>query len=200
MTTRASPRPSQRTPPRSAARSRAGGWGGARAGAGRPAKGAIASERHQVRPTLTAHQPVHVITRVLGAVAPLRRRDTYRAIRRALRTSLARSDFRIVRLVVRSSRLELLVEADDKAALARGMQGFQVAAARRLNTALSRRGRVFPDRYRARILRTRDAVRAAIADLHEPAADVAPAWPLTWMLRVELLGRVRPRPRRPHRG
>jgi REP element-mobilizing transposase RayT len=152
-----------------------------------------------VRPALAAHQPVHVITRVLGALAPLRRRDAYRAIRRALRTSLARSDFRIVRLVVRSARLELLVEADDKAALARGMQGFQVAAARRLNTALSRSGRVFPDRYRSSILRTRHAVRAAIAELppaHEPSVVATPTWPLTWMLRVELLGRIRPRPRR----
>jgi hypothetical protein len=103
-----------------------------------------------------------------------------------------------VRLALLPSRVELLVEADDKLALARGMQGFQVAAARALNSARARRGTVFPDRYRPTILRSRRAVRAAIASLPsrhpEPALPSAPAPAFTWLLRVEL-GRVRPRPR-----
>ncbi len=116
-------------------------------------------------------------------------------------------------MTVRDARIEMLVEADDKVALARGMQGFQVAAARRLNTALRRRGTVFPDRYRSRILATRDAVRAAVQSAAAPAGRRAPrtyapsnasatgaffaaAWPLTWLLRTALSGRVRPRPRR----
>lgn len=182
-------------------------WGGARKGAGRPRTRKIASEPHKIRPALAARHPVHVIARVLPAARPLRRRDLYRAIRRAVQTSLARADFRIVRLTVRAGRLELLVEADDKSALARGMQGFQVAAARRLNRALRRRGTVFPDRYRSRILATRDAVRAAVraAAAATPFAPrsatatgafFAAAWPLTWLLRTALSGRVRPRPRR----
>lgn len=187
-------------------------WGGTRKGAGRPRTRAIASEPHRVRPALAARHPVHVITRVLPAARPLRRRDTYRAIRRAVQTSLARADFRIVRLTVRAGRLELLVEADDRVALARGMQGFQVAAARRLNTALRRRGTVFPDRYRSRILPTRDAVRAAVRAAVGSATPFAPrsatatgalfaaAWPLTWLLRTALSGRVRPRPRRAARS
>ncbi|MBA3453579.1 MAG: hypothetical protein H0T42_10855 [Deltaproteobacteria bacterium] len=186
-------------------------WGGARRGAGRPRTRAIASEPHRVRPVLVARHPVHVITRVLPAARSLRRRDAYRAIRRAVQTSLARADFRIVCLTVRAARLELLVEADDKIALARGMQGFQVAVARRLNTALRRRGTVFPDRYRSSILATRDAVRAAVqaasaGQIARPhyasrnatatGAFFAAAWPLTWLLRTALSGRVRPRPRR----
>lgn len=87
------------------------------------------------------------------------------ALERAIATSLARDDFRIVRLGVVSSRIELIVEAEDRNALARGMQGFQVAAARYLNAAVTRRGTVFVDRYRARILRTPRAVRSAIAKL-----------------------------------
>lgn len=172
-------------------------WGGARAGAGRPRRHAIASEPHQVRPRLAPAHPVHITARVLPSLAPLPRGRAYAAIRRALRTSLARSDFRIVRLVVRSSRLELVVEANDKHALARGMQGFQVAAARHLNARLARRGTVFPDRYRAAILRTRTAVRAALATFAATARSEVTAgstWPETWLLRVEL-GRVRPRPR-----
>lgn len=184
-----------RTPAR-----RAAGWGGARAGAGRPRARAIASEPHKPRPPLEARHPVHVTARLVAGVGSRRRRATHTALRRALRTSLGRADFRIVHLAVRGARLELLVEADDRHALARGMQGFQVAAARRLNGALARRGTVFPDRYRAAILQTRRAVRAAIAALatHAPARPASPpstpcAWPDTWLLRVEL-GRVRPRP------
>jgi len=173
----------------------AGTWGGARRGAGRPARNSIASEPHKTRPDLAARHPVHVIARVDRTVGSLRTGRAYAALRRAVQLSLARSDFRIVRVALRSSRLELVVEADDKLALARGMQGFQVAAARALNTACRRRGTVFPDRYRPTILRTRRAVRTTLGALPAPVAALppAPAPPLTWLLRVEL-GGVRPRP------
>jgi hypothetical protein len=134
---------------------------------------------------------VQITARVVRGVGPLRRRRAYAAIRRAVGTSLARADFRIVELEVRPSCLALVVEADDKTALARGMQGFQIAAARHLNRATGRRGTVFPDRYRACILTTRRAVRRAIAAL--PARERTCS-PLTWLLRVDGSGRRR----RPH--
>lgn len=104
---------------------------------------------------------------------PVRRLDLSRArtaIARALALSRARTDFRIVHLALRTdlardARLELIVEAADHRALARGMQGFQVSAARGLNRAVRRSGTVFVDRYRARALTTRPAVAAAIARL-----------------------------------
>jgi hypothetical protein len=134
---------------------------------------------------------VQITARVVPAVGRLHRRTAYRAIRRAIRTSLGRDDFRIVELCVRTARLELLVEAGDAAALARGMQGFQIAAARYLNGVARRRGKVFPDRYRARILSTRRAVRHAIGEL--PARERTCS-PQTWLLRIE--GTARP-PRSP---
>ena len=158
-------------------------WGGARTGAGRPARGPIASEPHHVRPALSYHHPVHVTARVAPGLT-LATRDAYRAIRRALRTSLARSDFRIVELAFTRGALELVVEAADRVALARGMQGFEVAAAKYLNRAARRRGCVFADRYRARALATRHAVRAALAAL--PASARRTSWPATYLLRVEL--------------
>lgn len=174
-----------------------GTWGGARRGAGRPVRGSIASEPHKTRPALSPRHPVHVSARIDRRVGTLRTRGAYAALRRAIHVSLARADFRIVRIAVRSSRLELVVEADDKVALARGMQGFQVAAARALNAACRRRGTVFPDRYRPAILRTRRAVRAVLGGFpvaaSEAAVPSAPAPAVTWLLRVEL-GRVRPRP------
>lgn len=161
--------------------------GGARPGAGRPAKGPRPSEPHVTRPTLAARHPVHVTARVARAVGRLQRRRCYAAIRRAVRTALGRTDFRIIDLDVRANRLELLVEADDRMALARGMQGFQIACARHLNRALRRRGVVFPDRYRAAILRTRRLVRRAVAAL--PARERT-CTPQTWLLRID----ARPRP------
>ncbi|CAN5911792.1 hypothetical protein BH11MYX3_BH11MYX3_23980 [soil metagenome] len=163
-------------------RARSPGWGGARTNAGRPARGAIASEPHKTRPELAARHPVLVTARVGRGLGSLRRRRAYAALRRAVACSLARADFRIVRLAVRSSRLELVVEADDKVALARGMQGFQVAAARALNRARRRTGTVFPDRYRPTMLRTRRAVRAALSAL--PVQHWAPASAFTWLLRT----------------
>ena len=165
-------------------------WGGARRGAGRPARGPIASEPHKRRPLLSPRHPVHVTARFAHTdraySSQLARGTTYRVLRRALDLSLARTDFRIVHLAVVASRLELIVEADDKHALARGMQGFQVSAAKWLNRVARRRGTVFPDRYRMRILTTRVDVRDAIGRLPDAPSARTAAWPETWLLTTEL--------------
>jgi hypothetical protein len=157
-------------------------WGGSRTGAGRPARGPIPSERHTTRPHLEPRHPIHVTSRVTHSITSIKRRRTYAALTRALRLSLARADFRIVHIAVLPHRIELIVEADDKLALARGMQGFQVSAARWLNRHAHRNGTVFPDRYRMRILKTRIDVRDAIGRL--PLARTV-AWPETWLLRID---------------
>lgn len=158
-------------------------WGGARAGAGRPAKGPTPSEPHKTRPRLAARHPVHVTSRLVPRAHATPRRLAYRALHRALERSLARADFRIVHIGIQRRQVELVVEADDKTALARGMQGFQVSAAKWLNTSLRRHGTVFPDRYRMRILPTRTAVRGVIGRL--PQLARTSAWPQTWLLRIE---------------
>ena len=172
-------------------------WGGARAGAGRPASGPVTSEPHKRRPDLSSRHPVHITARLvrathrkLGHTRQGKLGHTYQLLQRALQLSLARSDFRIVHLAIVRNKLELIVEADNKLALARGMQGFQVSAARALNRAARRRGTVFPDRYRMRILTTRNAVRCAIGRM--PLARTQ-AWPQTWLLTLELARHVRRR-------
>jgi len=143
--------------------------GGKRPGAGRPRKQGRASEKHQKRERLAARYPVHVNIRVEKAVGQLRRRRAYQAFRRALRTSLAHTDFAVVHVSIQREHIHLIVEARDEVALAKGMQGLQIAAARYLNGAISsergavRRGRVFIDRYHARILKTPREVRNALA-------------------------------------
>jgi REP element-mobilizing transposase RayT len=142
--------------------------GGKRKGAGRPRKSRRRCEPHTKRPPLSRHSSVHTVLRIEDDVGTLRRRDAYHAIRLALKTVLSRRDFRVVHASLQDAHVHLVVEADDEHALARGMRAFEIAAARSLNNAISesrnrtRRGRVFADRYHARILSSPRDVRRVI--------------------------------------
>ena len=146
-------------------------WGGKRKGAGRKAverPGEPPHRRVRKRARVTAREPVHVVIRVAPRVGGLRRRKAYQAIRRALLTALVRGRIRIVHISIQRRHIHLLVEASDERALARGMQGFQISAAKQLNAALTielraRRtidsravvhGQVFTNRYHAEIIDT----------------------------------------------
>lgn len=140
-----------------------------RRGVGRPKKGARASERHEVRPPVKSRLPEHVVCRVEDDVRSLRTRDIYKAVRKALITSFAREGFKIVHASIQDSHLHLLIEAADKMILARGMQSFQIAAAKYINAAVSkqrgkkRKGRVFRDRYFRQTISNRRQARHALA-------------------------------------
>jgi REP element-mobilizing transposase RayT len=144
--------------------------GGARPGAGRKPRGARAGERHKTRPVHLARHPVHVVLRVVAEVGSLRRRHAYKAFREAVLVAARRDNFRVVHVSLQRTHVHLLVEADDKTALARGMQGFQISAAKQLNHFLGvmrggprRRGTVFPDRYHAEVITSPRQARHALA-------------------------------------
>ena len=88
---------------------------------------------------------MHVTLRVISAVGNLRRRFTCAAIREATLTTARREDFRIVHLSLQRDHVHLIVEANHKTALAAGMQGSQISAAKHLNAAISK-GRPGPRR------------------------------------------------------
>jgi len=144
-------------------------WGGKRKGAGRPAKSTRPSEPHQKRARVRPGEPVHVVLRVEADVGSMRRRDMYRALREATITVARRDDVRIIHVSIQGTHVHLIVEARGRMALARGMQAFQISAAKHVNAAITkrtgtrRRGRVFCDRYHARSLRTPRQVRNALA-------------------------------------
>ena len=152
--------------------------GGKRRGAGRPPNGQRAGSPHKRRPTLKGRFPVHVVLRTERAVGSLRKRVVYKALREAtiaiaLRELAAREHgaFRIVHVSIQRTHVHLIVEADHAHALSRGMQGFQISAAKHINRAVSvgrprderRRGRVFADRYHAEIIETPRQARRALA-------------------------------------
>ncbi|HEY4244515.1 MAG TPA: transposase [Kofleriaceae bacterium] len=136
--------------------------GGKRRGAGRPAKGPRPSERHRKRGKVTRHTPVHVTMRVAPLASSLRTRDLYRAIRAATIVVGKKQAMRIVHASIQSNHVHLIVEADDQHVLAKGMQGFQISAAKKLNRVLARTGTVFRDRYHAHVLRTPRETRNAV--------------------------------------
>lgn len=133
-------------------------WGGKRKGAGRRQVNEQKSQPHRKRHEVRPNQVLHVTLRVAPYLRRLRRRDAYRAIRKAMLVVLARSDFRIVHLSIQANHVHLLLEADSRLAVSRGMQAFQISAARRLNAVdldgagRARRGAVFPDRYHDEII------------------------------------------------
>jgi REP element-mobilizing transposase RayT len=168
--------------------------GGKRRGSGRKPKGRRAGSPHKTRPELKSRHPVHIVLRVVPAVGTLRRRCAYHAIRDATITTARREDFRIVHVSLQRTHVHLLVEADNKKALASGLQGFQISAAKHLNAAISkrrpgphRRGTVFPDRYHAEIItsprQARHALSYVLSNFRKHREDlVAPAssWAIDW--------------------
>lgn len=143
------------------------GRGGWRPGAGRPRGRRVSHARRQ---RFAARYPLHVTLRVVAGLPTLRQRGALRIIQRAIRRGGHRSSFRIIHYAVIGNHVHLIVEAVSAEALARGMQGFAVRLARRLNRLFGRRGTFFDDRYHVRVLRTpreaRNALRYVLFNQH----------------------------------
>ena len=137
-------------------------WGGKRPGAGRKPKGERAGVSHAKRPRLRASYPVLVTLRLCEGLPSLRYDDSHEVLKRAFAAGSEGEGFRVVEYSVQSNHVHLLAESRDEQALARGMNGLGVRIARGLNRIWKRMGRVFSDRYHARILKTPREVRVAL--------------------------------------
>ncbi|MBA3464126.1 MAG: transposase [Deltaproteobacteria bacterium] len=133
---------------------------------GRPRK-AGAGAPHTIREAFKPSEPLHIVLRVEEVMRNLRKRNMYRALRAATLAVASREDFRIVHVSIQRLHVHLLVEADGKRALSRGLQAFEISAAKHLNAALKwkkrRRGKVFTDRYHSEVIRSRRQARHALA-------------------------------------
>jgi REP element-mobilizing transposase RayT len=129
-----------------------------------------------------ARHPVHVTLRVQRGLASLRGRACFVAVRGALGEARERFGVRLVHWSVQRDHLHLIAEAQDRRALSRGLQGLSVRIARALNRCLRRSGKVFADRYHARVLRTPRQARFALryvllnARKHERSASPPPGF------------------------
>jgi putative transposase len=137
------------------------GRGGWRPGAGRP-KSRTSGVPHLRRSSFPKRFPLHVTLRVGGDVGSLRTNRCFRRIQRAFFYGHDRFGMRLVEFSVQANHIHLVVEAEDRRALWRGMQGLEIRLARAINRVLHRTGKVFVDRYHARVLKTPKEVRRAV--------------------------------------
>ncbi len=101
---------------------------------------------HSVRPEVRG--VCHVVLRVRRGLPWLRTPRTYRVLERALRRGKEKQGFALVQFSVQGDHVHLLIEAESKEELARGMQGLAIRIAKGLNRYWRRRvGSVFADRY-----------------------------------------------------
>src|SRR5262245_57989709 len=151
-----------------------GRHGGARPGAGRKPRKGKARQRgwgksghdtdHQTRPAHAERFPLHVTLRVKDDVKRLRRGYVLRKLRRAPQVVARREAvFRIVHMSIQGNPVHLPVEALNKKELALGMQACAISAARAINRAQQREGKVFAFRYHAVEIRHRRQMRHALA-------------------------------------
>jgi hypothetical protein len=137
-------------------------WGGARRGAGRPpSKGRRRAVPHRARPEHDGHHPVHVTLRAARGIVSLRAARSFVALCTTI-AAASNAEFRIVQFSIQADHLHIIVEARDKRTLWRGLAGFKIRAARALNRALDRAGRVWDGKYHARALRTPRETRTGL--------------------------------------
>ena len=137
---------------------------GKRSGAGRPRLDGSDKKGvpHLLRPELARRHPVHVTLKARAGVGYLRGQVCVNAIDKAFLAGRARFGLRLAHYSVQGNHLHLIVEAEDKQALSRGLQGLTIRLARGLNRALRRSGKLFADRYRAHVLQSPREVAHAL--------------------------------------
>ncbi|MFN0008945.1 MAG: transposase [Planctomycetota bacterium] len=137
-------------------------WGGARDGAGRKRSSARSRVPHVERSHHNARVPLHVTLRLNERLPSLRGHLVRSRVLRAFGDGRERFGLRLNQFSLQSNHIHLIVEADDRRALSRGMKGITVRVARTLNRLWKRKGSVFSDRFHARPLRTPREVRSAL--------------------------------------
>ncbi len=137
-------------------------WGGRRPGAGRKRRAPRPSVSHRTRPYHDAAHPAHVTLRARGGLPSLRGTRLFRAVRECIARAQRGRVFRICHFSVQGNHIHLLVEANDRQALSRGVQGLAIRTARAVNRALRRTGKVWGDRYHRRDVATPREVRHAL--------------------------------------
>jgi putative transposase len=176
--------------------------GGKRRGAGRKPIGEKPLVSHGARPEFHRATPVHVTLKVRADVPNLRSSRRFAVIRTAFRAARDLHGVRLIEFSVLANHLHLVVEADSKRSLSRGIQGLCVRLARALNPMIGRRGALFADHYHSRLVRTPTELANAIAYVRTNAEhhygergidafssacpDALPllAAPLGWLLRI----------------
>jgi REP element-mobilizing transposase RayT len=159
--------------------------GGPREGAGRPPRGERAGVEHGRRPRFERRLPVFVTLRMAARVWNLRSRRSLRVLNRAFVAATDRFGARVVQFAILGNHIHLLLEANNTAALVRGVKGLSIRIAKKLNRLMSTRGKVIGDRYHCRLLNTPTEVKNAIHYIRhnhrKHMAEVGEYLPTSWV-------------------
>jgi len=143
--------------------------------------------QHRSRADIRRTSPAHVTVRVVHGLPSLRTVRIVHAIERTFAKGCARQGFRLVHYSLQGNHAHLIVEAQDREALGRGMMAIGSRLARAVNRILGRRGRVLADRYHVRLLPTprevRNALRYVLLNARRHAAAVRSA--MTQAVRLD---------------
>jgi hypothetical protein len=132
-------------------------------GAGRKPKGDVAGVSHLARERVDLTTPVRVTLKTAKDIPDLRGKKTQPVILSAIAEGNGGPvGFRVLKHFVERDRLVLIVEAEDTAALSRGMKGFNVRFARNLNRVLGRVGAVLSDRYGSETLKSAAEIKRVL--------------------------------------
>jgi REP element-mobilizing transposase RayT len=118
--------------------------------------------RHRSREDFRRAVPAHVTLRLVKGLRSLRTVRIVHQIERTFADGCARPGFRLVHYSLQGNHAHLIVEAQDRSALGRGMMAIGSRLARAVNRVEGRRGPVLADRYHVRLLPTPSEVRNAL--------------------------------------
>jgi REP element-mobilizing transposase RayT len=118
---------------------------------------------HLRREAVPAKCPVHITLRVRRHVMNLRTRRAWEVVAAAVAASQQKFGFQVVLFTVMGNHLHLICEAQDRRALAKGVQALEIRIAMRLNRMMGTKGAVFSDRYHAEVLRSATQVAHTVA-------------------------------------
>jgi hypothetical protein len=136
-------------------------WGGHRAGAGRK-PGANPGLPHLSRDPFAKTLPTHVTLRLRKDLPSLRTVKIVREIEKTFVVGRERPGFRLVHYSLQGNHAHLIVEAQDHAALGRGMMAIGSRLARAVTRVARRSGPVLADRFHHRVLETPKEVHRAL--------------------------------------
>ena len=136
--------------------------GGKRKGAGRK-KTDQSLVNHVKRPKLNGREPINVTLRLVAGLQSIRTPGMMRAFARAV-TLAKRFGMRVVHYDFQSNHIHLLVEAESKEALSRGMRSLNTSLAIAVKKVLGLvgRGKVFKGRYHMHVLKTPTEVKRTL--------------------------------------
>jgi REP element-mobilizing transposase RayT len=105
---------------------------------------------------------VHVTVKLRIGIPNLRQKHVIEALERCFSKAKDRFEFELNAYTVMSNHFHFLVYVRSNEALRRGMQGLNIRIARTINRLFNREGKVFADRFHARVVRGWNAIKKAL--------------------------------------